>query len=520
MIHIGTTSYLNKDLNVNKRQEDNILQLLSHTLRLKGTFIICLAILSMVLISCNDIHDITGTSDIDVSIFPDYKEITIPVNLAPLNFKLNTSGKAFVRFESENFSFDVTSKKGAVKIPRRKWQRLLESSVGMPIVVTVAEKTMGKYQSYNPFNIYIAQEKIDPFIAYRLIAPVYELWGDMGIYEYDLESNKEKAIFENKQTDMNCVNCHSFKNNSPEYMSLHLRATHPGTYIFKDGEIEKLNINSEIGISSLVYPAWHPSGKYVAYSNNITQQGFHVSDPNRIEVFDNSSNISVYDIDNNTVLACHLLFSKESFETFPTFSPDGKTLYFCSSKAVEMPANYRDVHYSLCKISFNPENGTFGTTIDTVYKCDRNRTFTFPRISPDGNYLLFTEAEYGNFTIWHEEADLKMMDLRTGELVNIGAWNSDHTESYHSWSSNGRWVVFSSRRDDGLYTRPYIGYFDDSGNAHKAFILPQRDVDYYSYLNKSYNIPEFITGTTRLNGYKLSRIAKKSKGIDVSLSVR
>lgn len=36
--------------------------------------------------------------------------------------------------------------------------------------------------------------------------------------------------------------------------------------------------------------------------------------------------------------------------------------------------------------------------------------------------------------------------------------NSSDAESYHSWSSNSRWFVFSSRRDDGLYTRLYIAH--------------------------------------------------------------
>ena len=73
-------------------------------------------------------------------------------------------------------------------------------------------------------------------------------------------------------------------------------------------------------------------------------------------------------------------------------------------------------------------------------------------------------------------------------------WNSPSVESYHSWSSNSRWVVFSSRRIDGLYTRPYIAYIDADGRIGKPFVMPQKTGDFYSNFMNSYNIPEFVGG--------------------------
>jgi len=112
---------------------------------------------------------------------------------------------------------------------------------------------------------------------------------------------------------------------------------------------------------------------------------------------------------------------------------------------------------------------------------------------------MFTLVDYGNFSIWHKEADLFLLDMKTGQTRRIDEVNSDNTESYHSWSSNSRWFVFSSRRMDGLYTRPFIAYLDENGKARKPFLLPQANTDYYDQLLYSFNIPEFVSGKVEVD---------------------
>ena len=211
------------------------------------------------------------------------------------------------------------------------------------------------------------------------------------------------------------------------------------------------------------------------------------------------------------------LFVRKAFETFPTFSPDGRTLYFCTAEARSMPHEYSEVKYNLCSIAFDPVTRSFGSKIDTLYNVRENgKSVSFPRVSPDGKFLLFTLSGYGNFSIWHKDADLYLLDIESGFFHPLLNANSTDTESYHSWSSNNRWIVFSSRRIDGLYTRPYFAYIDESGNASKPFLLPQEDTDFYHRFMKSYNIPEFITGKVSSNIRKISKLAKESKGVDVT----
>ena len=85
--------------------------------------------------------------------------------------------------------------------------------------------------------------------------------------------------------------------------------------------------------------------------------------------------------------------------------------------------------------------------------------------------------------------------------------NSDDTESFHNWSTNSRWLVFSSRRDDGLFTRPYFCHVDAKGVVSKAFMLPQRNPRrFYRERFLSFNVPDFVISPIQFNTHKACRI--------------
>ena len=207
-------------------------------------------------------------------------------------------------------------------------------------------------------------------------------------------------------------------------------------------------------------------------------------------------------------------------EIFPWWAPDGKTLYYASAHFVlndTLPAdpqvikNYRNIKYDLYRKSFDPETQVFGPKKCIFAASEIERSATLPRVSPDGRYLLFTMGDYGCFHIWHKSSDLYLMDLQSDSLEvrkpeNI---NSPDVESYHSWSSNGRWIIFSSRREDGNYTRPFIAYFDKQGGTHKAFVLPQKNPEYHKEFCKSYNIPEFMVEPVRISPQAFAKELKK-----------
>ena len=474
----------------------------------------------LVAVSCSSGVKTSGElKGLPEGMFPDYSEVTVPCNIAPLDFTVGDGEKAFLEINAPGGGkIAVKSGKYGFRIPLRKWRNILEASKGGSLEFTVAVLRDGKWLSYEPFKVNVSEYEADPYVAYRLIAPGYGLWNKMGLYQRNITDFTQTPIYENHLTDNNCVNCHSFRMQDPSKMVFHMRAANGGTVYMDSKHVEKLNTKTDKTISNLVYPYWHPEGRYIAFSVNRTFQSFHAADHNRIEVFDAASDVVVMDTEKMEVFSNPELMRDDAFETFPTFSPDGKSLYFCSAPAVDpMPDGYRNVHYNLCRVDFDPVAGRVGSRIDTLFHAADSSSASFPRISPGGKTLVFTKHGYGNFSIWHKDADLYAVDLESGDIRPLAKANAPGVDSYHSWSSNSRFLVFSSRRIDGLYTRLYMTYVDEAGQEHKPFLLPQRNPKkFYEDLMFSYNIPEFIKGPVKADRHRIGRTMRTSPGTNLS----
>ncbi|MEG1728441.1 MAG: hypothetical protein RR280_02715 [Bacteroidaceae bacterium] len=451
--------------------------------------------------SCNN-ERATKRSHTMPPIFPDYKGVTIPPNIAPLNFEIEGARHLVATYHFEGDELFVAKGSNRIQIDANEWKKALDLAKGNVLTVTVSVWNDQNPEGieYTSFPIYIASEAIDPYIAYRLIPPGYEEWKNMGIYQRCLSSFHEDAIVTNAQNNKGCVNCHSFCDYSPQKLMFHARGKNGGTVITSKNTLEKIELEALPGGKSGTYPYWHPSGRYIVFSSNTTRQSFYGHCRNKIEVYDLGSDLIIYDRKKKIVLSDPRFNEESQWETFPSFSPDGKSLYFCTAKAQEMPKNANLLKYSICRIGFNEDSGILSEQVDTLYSSTRRGgSASFPRISPNGRYLLYTEAECATFPIHHKEADLKMIDLKTKKEISTCALNSNDVDSYHSWSSNGRWILFSSKRIDGRYTRLFIAHVEKNGKFGKPFLLPQIKPEHNRLRFYSYNIPEFINNKVNLS---------------------
>jgi len=400
----------------------------------------------------------------------------------------------------------VLKSKGSIaRFRAHKWHKTLKENTGAALSFSVEMKSKTGWTRYTPFKMHISVDEIDFGLTYRLIPPGYQSFGHMGIFERDLSSFHQRELIDTRMLDSGCINCHSQNRADPETYALHIRGAHSATVSRYNGETEILNTKTDSTGGFFVYPYWHPSGEYTAFSVNSTRQSFYSSANHMLEVYDEKSDVIVYKPGTHTILRSGLTNREDRFETWPAFSADGDSLFFCVSPFGRLPRDAKNMRYSLCGLSFNPETGTFGDKVDTLLDASKiGLSLAQPRPSYDGKYILITAADFGTFLIWHQESDLWLYNLETKEFYPAGGINGAGADSFHNWSSNSKWAVVASRRDDGVYTRLYLAHINDNGVFDKAFLLPQRNPEkYYSELIYSYNTPDFTSGRVKINRHSL-----------------
>ena len=432
------------------------------------------------------------------AIYPDYVGVTIPTGIAPLDFAMRSDSVTTIDVEVKGSQGGSLHTNGAyADFDIAAWHELLEQNKGGELTVTVCAERDGRWTQYQDFAIHVSTDSLGEWgVTYRRIAPGYEFYGHMGIYQRDLSNFDETPLLENTNISKQCLNCHTANRTNPDQYVFHVRGEMGATVISRQGSIELLQARNDSLGGSMVYPYWHPGGRYCAFSTNKTSQMFHTANPTkRIEVYDSSSDVFVYDTETRTILLDTLTMRKYWAENVPVFSPDGKWLYYMTAKRQIYPTDYDKEKYSLCRVAFDAETGKLGTQVDTLINTRlTGKSISWPRPSYDGHYIMYAQADYGYFSIWHPEADLWLLDLETGDTRPIDEVNSTRAESLHNWSTNSRWFLFTSRRDDGLYSRLYLAHIDEQGHCTKPFMLPQQNPrHYYQQLLYSYNTPDFTT---------------------------
>ena len=431
--------------------------------------------------SCTPTPKDVVMQDVLPPIYPDYCDVTIPENIAPLNFLLRADCEA-IEVKAGELALNASGNEVVFDID--DWKTLMQQSADKEIEVTITALINGTWKQYKSFKWQVVSDKVDPYLTYRLIEPDYEIWNHVQIQQRCVENFDVNALGHYDQLENRCMNCHTYANQDPMLSMMYVRGPGGGAILNRDGVLSKLNIPGS------VYFGFSPTGRYITYSTQKIIPAFHSLASKRLEVYDAASNVYVADMEHR-VISSPLLSDSLKFETFPTFSPDGKYIYYCSADTVSLPQDIKNLQYSLVRISFDESTGTIGTQVDTLFS---ERSVCHPRISPDGRFILYTVADYGTFPIWHPEADLQMMNLQTGAVDSLSIVNSQKSDTYHSWSSNSRWFVFASKRDDGLYGKPYFCYVDKDGKAHKPFCLPQEHPQFYDNNLKSFNAPELGKG--------------------------
>ena len=426
-------------------------------------------------------------------IYPDYIGVTVPAGIAPMNFNLPEAyDRVFVKVTGSNGG-ELKARGRWASFPEKAWHRLTRENTGGTLHFTVLGRKDGQWTQWRDFIMYVSESPLEDYgITYRKIAPGYTTYSRIGLYQRNIHNFREDPIIESTLTPGQCVGCHTANATDPSQYLFHLRGQHGATLIQQDGEREWVTTKTDSTLGNVAYCYWHPDGRWFAGSINPVRQAFWTGDQRTIEVFDLASDIVIMDMEDHSLVVDPRLTTEEYFESSPVFTPDGKTLYFCRSEAHSVPQETELIKYDLMRASFDAETGEVGEIETVLPAAEEGYSVTFPRPSYDGRWLMYCKADFSIFPIDHQEADLWIMDLETGETRALDEVNSDFSESFHNWSSDSRWFLFSSRRGNGLYVRVFIASIDSEGHCTKPFVLPQKNPRKYDRDTfYSFNVPDF-----------------------------
>jgi len=358
---------------------------------MKTIYSVCLCFLMLQLTACTPTPENQTKVGSLPPIYPDYCDVTIPQNIAPLNFLLRADCEAI---EVKAGSITINAKGNEAVFDMDEWKALLQQSIDKSISITISALIDGQWIEYKSFHWQVVADKIDPYLTYRLIEPDYEIWNNVQIQQRCVENFDVNALGHYEQLENRCMNCHTFANQDPQLSMMYVRGPGGGAILNQKGQLSKLNIPGS------VYFGFSPTGRYITYSSQKIIPAFHSDPSKRLEVYDSQSNVYVADMQEHRIFTSPLLSDSLKFETFPTFSPDGKYIYYCAADSVSLPTDIKQLQYRLVRIAFDERTGTIGTQVDTLFN---QRSVCHPRISPDGKHILYTVADYGTFPIWHPE---------------------------------------------------------------------------------------------------------------------
>jgi hypothetical protein len=449
---------------------------------------------------------------------PDYADIVLPPNIAPLNFAIREDGQRFlVRIRgTAGEALEVASRSPAITLPPDRWRRLLEANRGQQLQWEVYVQAERQWQRFQPLVNRVAEHAIDGHLVYRLIGPVHNEWTEVAIRQRNLSTFEDTVVLDGEALGDGCVNCHSFAANDARRMLIGIRSRALGSAVLLAEDTRVTKLGTAFG-----YTAWHPNGRLAAYSTNKVRQFFHTAGPEVRDVVDLASALAYFRVDDGISKRIPGAADPQHLATYPAWSPDGKNLYYCRAPALWTdpetvpPARYAEVKYDLVRIAYDLATDRWGTPQTVLSAQQTGLSILLPRVSPDGKFLLFCMCRYGCFPAFQPTSDLYMLDLARGTYTKCPV-NSEFSESWHCWSSNSRWIAFSSKRAGGTFTRCYLSFVDETGRAHKPFLVPQQDPEFYDSLLKTISVPELLTGAVAVSPATLARGARAEPAVSVA----
>ena len=316
----------------------------------------------------------------------------------------------------------------------------------------------------------------------------------------DLSKPAGAVVLKNMPT---CANCHSFSNDGKFLgMDMDGPSGDKGAYAMAPVQAKMVLEQKQVFTWNKFNPKWEtyglfsrvsPDGRYVVSAVN---EGIFVKnylDIRFLQTFYPTRGIlGVYDRLSGKIKSLPGADNPEYVHGNAVWAPDGRSLVFVRAKAMPSvpdgppPVRANDpneiqIQYDLCRIPFNDGRGGEARPIPGASATGKSNSF--PKVSPDGRFVVWVQAKAG--LLMRPDSQLYIMPLAGGAPRRMNC-NLSLMNSWHSFSPNGRWMVFSSKAFTP-YTQMFLTHIDEQGNDSPAVLVPNSTA-----ANRAVNIPEFV----------------------------
>lgn len=395
--------------------------------------------------------------------------------------------------DGETATFVTTSK--SWRFPSKVWERVRRDAVTRDAKVQVkgvklnkAGERTGPVQASEIVRLRISRDPADSYIVYRLVAPPFSSSKTPDLFLRDIREDEPRVFLSARRKY--CVNCHSFssKQGNVGKLSLQVRSlaavgqklpVYLGVYDIDRRTGYRVQLPFQIQMTTFM--DWSPDHERLAFSAN---QKIVALEPILYETQlagMSTSDIAICDLTRNEAYLLPGASDPNMLEIYPRWSPDGSRIVFSRSPVGSHPAN---VHFDLYVIPVDGGKQSVAQPIEDA--ADNGRSNYFPRFSPDGKWFSFCQCDGGDLIRSSSDLYLKAGDLK-GPAHRLECNAPYAADSWHSWTSNSRWLVWASKRDGGIYAYLYLTHIDEAGHASPAIRVPMKKKPHASF-----NVPEFV----------------------------
>ncbi|MGE5294130.1 MAG: tetratricopeptide repeat protein [Solirubrobacterales bacterium] len=397
------------------------------------------------------------------------------------------------------------------------WEKIKDLSGGRVVTATIigfGSGSPGKCLSRGRATLSVSQDPVAAPIFYRDVPlPFRHVLSNIDAIRWRLgnvSSLKPPTVLTGMKV---CGNCHSFTADGrtlamdvdygSDKGSYIIAEVQPQTVFARDNVISwsdyrRQDKEATFGLLAQI----SPDGRYVVSTVKDRSVFAAVDELDYSQrFFPVAGIVAVYDRQRKEFFSLKGADDRRYVQSNPVWSPDGKTILFARAESytltgIKDPSSAvveknevaeffeggKKFRYDLWRVDFNDGRG--GVPIPVTGASGNGRSNYFPRFSPDGKWIVFCQSD--TFMLLRPDSLLYIMPAAGGTPRRMRCNFQDKMNSWHSWSPNGRWIVFSSKAD-GPFTQLWLTHVNSEGNDSPAVLL-----EHFTAADRAANIPEFV----------------------------